>query len=95
MATLGLIGYAAIAFFALWGRIWVVLELARWGFFFAAMLTYLEAFVLEKWCIYCLWSQGIVATILLVTTGVVVVAVVQKPAGFAEGDLRRNTVGRA
>ena len=39
------------------------------GFFFAAMLTYLEAFVLEKWCIYCLWSQGIVTTILLVTTG--------------------------
>ena len=36
------------------------------------MLTYLEAFVLEKWCIYCLWSQGIVAAILLVTTGVVV-----------------------
>ena len=72
VATLGLVGYAVIGFFALWGRVRVVLELARWGFFFAAMLTYLEAFVLEKWCIYCLWSQGIVTAILLLTTGVVV-----------------------
>ena len=72
VAVLGLIGYAAMAIFALMGRMYVVLELARWGFFFAAMLTYLEAFVLEKWCIYCLWSQGIVAAILLTTTGVVV-----------------------
>ena len=67
VAVLGLIGYALMAIFALMGRMYVVLELARWGFFFAAMLTYLEAFVLEKWCIYCLWSQGIVTVILLVS----------------------------
>ena len=73
VAVLGLIGYAAMAFFALWGRMWIVLELARWGFFFAAMLTYLEAFVLEKWCIYCLWSQGIVTAILLLVTAATVV----------------------
>jgi vitamin-K-epoxide reductase (warfarin-sensitive) len=72
VATLYLIGYGLMAVFALLGRLKIVLELARWGFFFAAMLTYLEAFVLEKWCIYCLWSQGIVTAILLVTTGVVV-----------------------
>jgi uncharacterized membrane protein len=67
VATLGIIGYALMAGFALWGRMWVVLELAQIGFFFAAMLSYLEAFVIEKWCIYCLWSQGIVASILLLT----------------------------
>ena len=67
VATLGIIGYALMAGFALWGRMWVVLELAQIGFFFAAMLSYLEAFVIEKWCIYCLWSQAIVATILLLT----------------------------
>ena len=71
VATLGIIGYALMAGFALWGRMWVVLELAQMGFFFAAMLSYLEAFVLEKWCIYCLWSQGIVAAILLLTAGTV------------------------
>ena len=73
VAVLGLIGYGLMVAFALAGRMWVVLELAQIGFFFATMLTYLEAYVLEKWCIYCLWSQGIVATILLVTAGTVAV----------------------
>jgi vitamin-K-epoxide reductase (warfarin-sensitive) len=67
VAVLGLVGYALMAGFALAGRLWITLELAQVGFFFAAFLTYLEAYILEKWCIYCLWSQGIVATILLVT----------------------------
>lgn len=67
IATLGIIGYALIAVVALSGRLWIVFELAQIGFFFAAMLTYLEAYVIRKWCIYCLWSQGIVAAILLLT----------------------------
>jgi uncharacterized membrane protein len=67
VALIGLIGYGAMAGFALWGRLWVVLELAQIGFFCALLLTYIEAYELEKWCIYCLWSQGIVATVLLVT----------------------------
>ncbi len=67
VATLGIIGYAAMAILALFGRLWIVFELAQIGFFFAAMLTYLEAYVIRKWCIYCLWSQGIVASILLLT----------------------------
>ena len=69
MALIGLIGYGVMAGFALWGRLLVVLELAQIGFFCALLLTYIEAYELEKWCIYCLWSQGIVATLLLVTAG--------------------------
>ena len=71
VAALGILGYGLMALTAVLGRFGLLLVLAEVGFFFAAMLTYLEAYVIQKWCIYCLWSQGIVATILLVTTAVV------------------------
>lgn len=67
IATMGIAAYSLMAIVALTGRLWILFELAQIGFFFAAFLTYLEAYVLEKWCIYCLWSQAIVATILLLT----------------------------
>jgi uncharacterized membrane protein len=67
VAALGCVGYALIAVFALAGRLRIVLELARVGFFFAALLTYLEAYVIHSWCIYCVWSQGIITAVLLAT----------------------------
>ena len=68
IAIMGIAAYSLMAIVALTGRLWILFEFAQIGFFFAAFLTYLEAYVLEKWCIYCLWSQAIVATILLLTT---------------------------
>ncbi len=73
VAALGIVGYALIAVLALMGRWWLVFEAAQIGFLFAAFLSYIEAYVLEKWCIYCLWSQGIVTAILVVTVGILVV----------------------
>jgi uncharacterized membrane protein len=67
VAALGCIGYVLIAIFAFLGRLRIVLELARIGFFFAAFLTYIEAYIIQTWCIYCVWSQGIIAAILLAT----------------------------
>src|ERR1700678_3809855 len=67
VAAIGIAGYVAIALFALLGRLRIVLELARIGFFCAAMLTYIEAYIIETWCIYCVWSQCIIAAIVLVT----------------------------
>lgn len=67
VATLGIIGYALIAVAALADSTWLTLQLAEIGFFCAAMLSYLEAFVIQKWCIYCVCSQGIIAAILLLT----------------------------
>ena len=67
VATLGIIGYALIGVAALADRLWLTLQLAEIGFFCAAMLSYLEAFVIQKWCIYCVWSQGIIAAILLLS----------------------------
>ena len=72
VATLGIIGYAAIAIFALMGRFWIVLELSQIGFFFAAFLSYIEKYILEKWCIYCVWSQVTVTAILAVSIVAVV-----------------------
>jgi uncharacterized membrane protein len=67
VALIGILGYALIAVFAVAGRLRIVLELARAGFFCAAFLTYIEAYIIQTWCIYCVWSQGIVAAILLAT----------------------------
>ena len=67
VAAVGIAGYAIIAALALMGRWWLVFECAQIGFFCAVFLSYLEAFVLQKWCIYCLWSQGLITAILLLT----------------------------
>jgi uncharacterized membrane protein len=67
VSIFGIVGYGLIAIFALLGRLRIVLELARIGFFFAAFLTYIEAYIIEMWCIYCVWSQAIIAAILLST----------------------------
>jgi vitamin-K-epoxide reductase (warfarin-sensitive) len=71
VATIGIVGYLLIGIFALVGRMRIVLELARAGFFCAAFLSYLEAYVIHKWCIYCLWSQVIIAVILLTSIAAV------------------------
>jgi vitamin-K-epoxide reductase (warfarin-sensitive) len=72
VAALGIAGYTLILVLALMERWWLVFEAAQIGFLLAAFLSYIEAFVLEKWCIYCLWSQGIVAVILLATIGLLI-----------------------
>ena len=41
--------------------------LAEIGFFCAGMLSYLEAFVIQKWCIYCVWSQIFIASCLVLS----------------------------
>jgi vitamin-K-epoxide reductase (warfarin-sensitive) len=67
VAALGIAGYLLIAILALANRPWLTLQASEIGFGFAAFLSYMEAYVLEKWCIYCLWSQAIIAAILLCT----------------------------
>ena len=67
VAALGIAAYSVRLVLALMGRTWLVFELAQAGFFFAAFLSYIEAYILEKWCIYCVWSQGIIAAIFLLS----------------------------
>jgi len=76
VALLGIVGYALILILALANRLWLTLQAAEIGFSFAAFLAYLEAYVIEKWCIYCVWSLGIITAILVAT----IVALVMEAA---------------
>jgi len=67
VAIFGIAGYLLISILALANRPWLTLQTSEIGFAFAAFLSYLEAFVIEKWCIYCLWSQAIITAIVLCT----------------------------
>ncbi len=67
VAVAGVVGYVLIALLALFGRDFLAFEAAQIGLFFALILTFLEKFILEKWCIYCVWSQCIVAVIFLLS----------------------------
>ena len=67
VAALGIAAYTLIAILALMGRLWLVFELAQVGFLFAAFLSYIEAYIMELWCIYCVWSQAIIAAIFLLS----------------------------
>jgi len=78
VAIFGIVGYAVIAAVALFGRLWITLQLAEIGFFCAAFLSYLEAYVIEKWCIYCLVSMGLITAVLLAT---VVALALERRAG--------------
>lgn len=84
VAVLGIVGYGLMFAAAAVGRWWVLLQLAEIGFAAACMLTYLEAFVIQKWCIYCVWSQG-VATVMVV--GTVVALVLRRRGPQVEGVL--------
>ncbi|WP_260703738.1 vitamin K epoxide reductase family protein [Edaphobacter flagellatus] len=77
IATLGIVGYALIAILALTSQWWLTFQASLIAFMFAAFLSYIEAYILEKWCIYCLWSQGIAAAILLVTGFVLATRTIQ------------------
>jgi uncharacterized membrane protein len=61
VAVFGILGYAAIAACALRRRWWLVLLLTTGAVGFSIYLTYIEARVLETYCIWCVTSAAIVA----------------------------------
>jgi vitamin-K-epoxide reductase (warfarin-sensitive) len=65
VATVGILGYAAILLVALLRRRWLTLLFALGGLACALYLSNIEAHVLEVWCLYCVISQGLIALITL------------------------------
>ena len=63
VAVAGIGGYLILAGLALFKLDFWTFEVSQIGVFLALGLTFVEKYILEKWCIYCLWSQGIMLTI--------------------------------
>jgi uncharacterized membrane protein len=73
VAVVGIIGYLAIAGFALARRWWIVLLLTTGAVGFSMYLTYIEARILETYCIWCVTSAGII----VLTEVAVIVALIR------------------
>jgi uncharacterized membrane protein len=61
VAVFGILGYAAIVGFALARRWWIVLLLTTGAVGFSIYLTYVEARILETYCIWCVTSAAIIS----------------------------------
>ena len=72
VAAIGIAGYLLIAALAILRRRGLLLVAVLIGMAFALYLTHIEAKVLGVWCVYCVISQGIIATLLLLSIGWVV-----------------------
>ena len=72
VAAIGIAGYLLIAALAILRRRGLLLAAVLIGMAFALYLTNIEAKVLGVWCVYCVISQGIIATLLLLSIGWVV-----------------------
>lgn len=69
VAAIGIVGYLVLAGLAI-GRQRFLLFLATLvGLGFALRLTFVEEYVLQVWCIYCVISQAIIAVITLLSLG--------------------------
>jgi uncharacterized membrane protein len=69
VAAIGILGYLALAGLG-WTRQRFPLFLAVLvGLGFALRLSFIEEYVLEVWCLYCVISQGVIALMTLLSLG--------------------------
>ena len=67
VALIGIVGYLALAGLAFFRRRGLVFVASLLGMGFALHFTYIEKYVLQIWCLYCVISQGIIALITLLS----------------------------
>ena len=65
VAAIGIAGYVIIAGLALARLRFIAFLAAFIGLDFALYLTFIEKYVLQVWCLYCVTSQGIITLIML------------------------------
>jgi len=78
VAAVGIVGYLAMCGLALLRRRKLLLVAVLGALGFSLYLTYIEKYVLEVYCIYCVTSAGIVV-ILTVLSAIWVIAEMRKP----------------
>ena len=69
VAAIGIAGYLVLAGLALARRRFLLLLAVFAGFCFALRLTFIEEYVLEVWCLYCVISQSLISIMLLASVG--------------------------
>jgi uncharacterized membrane protein len=69
VAAIGILGYIVLTALALLRQRLVLVLAAFVGFCFALRLTTIEQYALGVWCLYCVYSQGIISVLLLLAVG--------------------------
>jgi uncharacterized membrane protein len=69
VAAIGIAGYLALGGLALMKQRALVFLCAMVGLGFALRLTFIEEYVLQVWCLYCVISQAIIALIAMLGLG--------------------------
>jgi uncharacterized membrane protein len=69
VSVIGIAGYLALAGLAFWRQRALVFLAALVGLGFALRLTFIEEYVLQVWCLYCVISQVVIAVITLLGLG--------------------------
>jgi vitamin-K-epoxide reductase (warfarin-sensitive) len=69
VAAIGIAGYLVLGGLALARLRFIAVVAAFIGLDFALYLTFIEKYVLQVWCLYCVASQGIIALIMLFSLG--------------------------
>ncbi len=69
VASIGIAGYLVLGCLALLRQRFLLFLAALVGLGFALRLTFIEEYVLQVWCLYCVISQAIIALITLLSLG--------------------------
>lgn len=81
VAAIGVFGYLLLALLTWFRRRGWTFLFAWAGLGFAAYLSYLEAYVLQVWCLYCVISQCLIALIAILAT----IQLITRISGAASG----------